>query len=210
MSQRPDEPIEPDDESPWRSALRVVLQIFLWTILWSLPVSLGIALLRGNLTSWEQLRRDAPMVLMAFAIVFLGGFLGLGSIFALMRARTRRHHRRPWEEGTFPEANGRFGGLNIVLRDLPVRRDPATGQAHYASPDFGWEFRGKLNQAIGDLGAAISLLEAGGRLEVTVRLDSGQEVHVAMAGSPARKPSEFDSDLSDALIDAFASAGLTP
>jgi hypothetical protein len=119
-----------------------------------------------------------------------------------------RRKRDDWVPETVSEASGDHGDLHVVLRNLPCLRDPATGRRSFVDKGFGWEFRGKLSAAIDPVDDAMAVLGAGGRFVATVGLARGDQVQVEITGRPGKRPRQFESDLSDALIDAFESIQL--
>lgn len=118
--------------------------------------------------------------------------------------------KRSWKPSILAEMRGVASGLAIRLIDVPCLRDEITGDKKYASPAFGHDLLLALHEAIGGAKHAHERLVAGSKVSAVVRLPQYPAIVVEMSGSPNNSLRVFESDIADALIEAFRAAGLKP
>jgi hypothetical protein len=116
--------------------------------------------------------------------------------------------KRSWKPEILPELTGQEGQLIVRLTDVPCLRDEMTGDRKYAFSDFGHNFLIALHDAIGGAQPAHYRLLAGSTIKTLVRLPQRQAIRVEMSGRPNSSVRVFESDIADALISAFETAGL--
>jgi hypothetical protein len=118
--------------------------------------------------------------------------------------------KKSWTPDVLPELTGQEGQLIVRLTNVPCLRDAITGSRKYARPDFGYDFLMAFYDAIGGAQQAHSRLLAGSTITTFVRLPQQSAIGVEMSGKPDDSVRVFESDIADALINAFESAGLRP
>ena len=116
--------------------------------------------------------------------------------------------RREWNPETLPELRGTYERLKVTVRNLPCLHDAKSETRRYAYPNFGSDFLLALHEQIGDFDLFCAKLNAGASAQAFVTLSSYSPIVVELAGTPNSSRRQFDSDLADALIDAFRSAKL--
>ncbi len=118
--------------------------------------------------------------------------------------------KRSWKPELLPELKGQEGHLIVRLTNLPCLRDDVTGDRKYIFTDFGYDFLMAFHEAIGGAKHAHSRLVAGSAITGDVRLPQQPRIGIEMHGKPHDRVRNFESDIADALINAYESAGLRP
>ena len=116
--------------------------------------------------------------------------------------------KRSWKPENLPELRGQEGHLVVRLTNLPCLRDEITGDRKYASPNFGHDFLMAFHDAIGGAQHAHPRLLAGSTITRVIRLPQHPAIGIELSGKPQDRLRRFDSDIADALINAFEAAGL--
>ena len=116
--------------------------------------------------------------------------------------------RREWNPETLPELRGSYGLLKVTVRNLPCLYDAKSETRKYAYPNFGNDFLLALHEQLGDFDLLCAKLKAGASAQAFVTLSSYSPIVVELTGTPNSSRRQFDSDLADALIEAFKSAKL--
>lgn len=106
-----------------------------------------------------------------------------------------------------PELRGRAGDLEVRVQSLPCRVDEL-GRRRYPWRDFGCEFLEELGRRLPPFEQVRAALPEG-TLAVELHLGNQAPIQVELRGRPPTSR-RFDSDLADALIEAFRSAQLEP
>jgi len=118
--------------------------------------------------------------------------------------------RMEWESAILPQMKGVYGGIHVVISNLPYRLDRLRGKRTYAYPDFGAEFIDQLHSKLGDFEQLRRALAVSGSKTVFIELRELPEFQVEITGSISEKKRQFYSDIADALIEAFQSQGISP
>ncbi|MDR0672833.1 MAG: hypothetical protein LBF93_04045 [Zoogloeaceae bacterium] len=118
--------------------------------------------------------------------------------------------KRSWKPEVLPELTGKKSHLIVRLTNLPCLRDELTGDRKYAFSDFGHDILMTLHEAIGGMQHAHSRLVAGSTIITLVRLSQQPSIGVEISGRPNNSVRVFESDIADALINAFETVGLKP
>lgn len=109
-----------------------------------------------------------------------------------------------------PEAHGSYGGLNVTIRNLPCRRDANTGERTFSYSNFGNDFLNGFHEQIGDFALVCAKLKTGAPARAYVTVSTHSPITVEVSGTPNSSKNQFDSDIADALIEAFKSIELRP
>ena len=118
--------------------------------------------------------------------------------------------KRSWQHEAVDELRGSEGSLSIILTNVSCLRDSASGDRKYAWPDFGHDFLFALYEDIGGGNQAHARLGLGSSIVTSVRLKQGPAIGVEISGKPSGNVRSFESDIADAIINAFASGGIRP
>ena len=118
--------------------------------------------------------------------------------------------KKSWQHEVLDELRGNEGALFVRLTTVPCLRDATSGQRKYAWPDFGHDFLLALYDAVGGVESAYNRLSAGSSIAAFIRLKQGPAIGVDIHGKPGGSVRRFESDIADALIDAFGSKGIRP
>ena len=116
--------------------------------------------------------------------------------------------RREWKPETLPELRGSYGQLKVTVRNIPCLYHAKSGRRKYAYSAFGNDFLMALHEQLGDVDLLCAQLKTGASSQAFVTLSSYSPIVVELAGAPNSSRRQFDSDLADALIEAFKSAKL--
>lgn len=118
--------------------------------------------------------------------------------------------KRNWHRELLPALKGTEGELIIGLTNVPCLRDEITGARKYLFSDFGLEFLNAFHVAIGGAKQAQSHLLAGAAIQVLVHLPNQLPIGINMHGRPSGSVRDFESDIADALTNAFDTVQLRP
>ena len=118
--------------------------------------------------------------------------------------------RRTWVPETVPELRGVYGDVEVTIRSIPCLRDRDGGSRKYAYRDFGHQFLEQLHEQLGSADTLATRLNMGTVAKVSVKLQSHEPIWVELRGKADRNISQFQSDIADALIEAFKSGDFQP
>ena len=118
--------------------------------------------------------------------------------------------RRTWVPETVAELRGSYRGVEVTLRNIPCLRDAEGGGRKFPFRDFGHQFVERLYEQLGSTASLATRLNMGTAAEVSVKLQSYEPIWVALRGKADRNIGQFQSDIADALIEAFKSGNLQP
>ena len=118
--------------------------------------------------------------------------------------------RRKWTPETVAELRGSYRDLNVTIRNFPCLREEGAEDRKYAYSNFGFEFLHKLHEQLGDLDALGARLKTGAPAHALLTLSSFPLISVEFRGTPDPSRRQFESDIADALLEAFKSIRLRP
>lgn len=116
--------------------------------------------------------------------------------------------RHKWTPETVAEMHGTYRDLSVTLRNVPCLREEHGSVRKFASPDFGLHLLNELHEQLGSMDALASRLNAGAPACALITLSGYQPVSVELRGKLGQKAWELQSDIADALLEAFKSVGL--
>ena len=118
--------------------------------------------------------------------------------------------RRTWAPETVPELHGVCRGVEVTIRTFPCLRDVEGAGRKYAYRDFGHQFLEQLHEQLGSADALATRLNMGTVAKASVKLQSYGPISVELRGKADRNIGQFQSDIADALIEAFKGGDLQP
>jgi len=116
--------------------------------------------------------------------------------------------RREWRPETLTELRGSYQQRKVRIRNVPCLHDAKSGRRKYAYSDFGNDFLMGLHEQLGDFELLCTKLRTGAPAQAFVKVSSYSPIMVELTGTSNSSRRQFDSDLADALIEAFKSVGL--
>ncbi|MBX3652137.1 MAG: hypothetical protein KF771_12270 [Burkholderiales bacterium] len=118
--------------------------------------------------------------------------------------------RRKWISETVAEMRGTYRDLHVRVRNVPCLREEQGVDRKYPYPNFGFEFLHELHEQLGRIDAIAAQLNTGAPANALITLQSYPPISVELRGKPDRKMNQFQSDIADALLEAFKSVDLRP
>lgn len=118
--------------------------------------------------------------------------------------------RRKWISETVAEMRGTYRDLHVRVRNVPCLREEQGVDRKYPYPNFGFEFLHELHEQLGRIDTIAAQLNTGAPANALITLQSYPPISVELRGKPDRKMNQFQSDIADALLEAFKSVDLRP
>lgn len=118
--------------------------------------------------------------------------------------------RRKWVSETMAEMRGTYRDLHVRVRNMPYLREEQGVGRKYPYPNFGFEFLHELHEQLGRADAIAAQLNTGAPVNALITSQSYPPISVELRGKPDSKTDQFESDIADALLEAFKSVNLRP
>ena len=117
---------------------------------------------------------------------------------------------RKWIPETLAEIRGIYRDLHVRVRNMPCLREEQGVGRKYPYPNFGFEFLHQLHEQLGCIDTLAAQLNRGAPAGALITLQSYPPISVELRGKPDQKMNQFQSDIADALLEAFKSVDFRP
>lgn len=115
---------------------------------------------------------------------------------------------REWKPEVLPEMSGSYQRIKVKVRNFPCLREAKSEIRQFATADFGNVFLMALCEQLGDFKFLRARMQTGAEVHAFVTLAAYSPIAVEISGDPDISREQFNSELADALIEAFKSVRL--